>query len=302
MTLTELKYILALSEEKHFGKAAKRCFVSQPTLSVAITKLEKSLGVAIFERQKNSLRITEIGARLIVQAKRVLEEAETFKDIAEGSTHQLDTPLRLGGIYTVAPYLFPSLIPELKKVAPNMPLIIQEDFTRNLRVKLQHGELDAIFIALPFSEPAVVTRQLYEEPFVVLMPKSHPLAKKSAVDANDLVGSNTLLLGEGHCFRDNILETCPQCYNPNELQQTVAGTSLETLRHMVASGMGITILPATATSVRYYTRSLCVKPFKSKRPKRTVALAWRNSFPRTKAIDAVITALKSASLSTVCPI
>lgn len=302
MTLVELKYLLALAQEGHFGKAAKRCHVSQPTLSVAINKLEKNLGVSIFERQKNSIRITEVGTTLINQAQRVLEEAEKFKDLAQNSKHQLDSPLKLGGIHTIAPYLFPLLVPELKKRAPNMPLIINEDLTANLRIKLQRGDLDAIFIALPFNEPSVVVKKLYEEPFVVLLPKKHPLSEKTSIARKDLSNENTLLLGEGHCFRDQILETCPQCYNPSELQQTVEGTSLETLRHMVASGMGITILPCTATQVQHYSKTLCTKPFKEKAPKRIVALAWRASFPRTKAIDILIEALRHSKISHICPI
>ena len=174
MTLIELKYVLALAQEGHFGKAAKRCCVSQPTLSIAINKLEKQLGVSIFERQKNQIRITEIGERLIAQAQRVIEEADRFKNLANNSKHQLDSPLRLGGIYTIAPYLFPVLIPELKKMAPNMPLIIHEDFTANLRIKLQRGDLDAIFIALPFKEPSVMVKPLYDEAFMILLPKKRP--------------------------------------------------------------------------------------------------------------------------------
>lgn len=302
MTLVELKYLLALAKEQHFGRAAKQCHVSQPTLSVAINKLESRLDVAIFERHKNSIRITPIGEKLVIQAQRILEEVDAFKVIANSAQNQLDAPLRLGGIYTIAPYLFPNLIPELRKIAPHMPLIINEDFTANLRGKLQRGELDAIFIALPFEEASVVVKPLYEEQFMVLLPKNHSLAQKDAVRRDALRQENTLLLGEGHCFRDQILETCPQCHNPEGMQQTVEGTSLETLRHMVASGMGITILPSTATQVKNYSRSLCVKPFASKAPKRVVALAWRASFPRTKAIDVLIKALDNAKLSSVCPI
>ena len=302
MTLIELKYVLALAQEGHFGKAAKRCCVSQPTLSIAINKLEKQLGVSIFERQKNQIRITEIGERLIAQAQRVIEEADRFKNLANNSKHQLDSPLRLGGIYTIAPYLFPVLIPELKKMAPNMPLIIHEDFTANLRIKLQRGDLDAIFIALPFKEPSVMVKPLYDEAFMILLPKKHPLSKKNKISRELLSKENTLLLGKGHCFRDQILETCPQCHRPHELQQTIEGTSLETLRHMVASGMGITILPSTATQVKHYSKTLCVKPFDTNIPKRTVALAWRASFPRTKAIDALISALHRSTLSSICPL
>jgi len=302
MTLVELKYVLALAQEGHFGRAASRCHVSQPTLSVAIDKLEKSLNVCIFERQTKGFRITEVGERLIEQAQAVIEAADKFSDIAEGSRHQLDTPLKLGGIYTVAPYLFPSLIPELKKQAPKMPLIINEDCTKNLRVKLQLGELDAIFVALPFDEPSVVVKPLYEEPFVVLMPKNHVLSKQAAINASDLAGENMLILGEGHCFRDQVLKACPQCYTPNEFQQIIEGSSLETLRHMVASGLGITVLPATATSVTHYSKTLITRPFKTSKPKRTIALAWRASFPRAKAIDALIQSLQCARISNVCPI
>ncbi len=299
MTLTELKYLCALAQEKHFGKAAERCHVSQPALSSAISKLEKRLSISIFERHKNSIRITELGEKLVMQAQRVLEEANTFTDLAEGSKHQLDSPLRLGGIYTIAPYLFPQLIPKLKKIAPKMPLIINENFTANLRIKLQRGELDAIFVALPFKETGVVTKALYEEPFVALLPKSNPLAKQTSIHRKDLSKETVLLLGEGHCFRDQILKTCPNCYKPDELQQTIEGTSLETLRHMVASGMGITILPSTATQVKHYSATLCTKPFDKNGPQRTVALAWRASFPRTKAIDALIAALNQLHLPDV---
>lgn len=302
MTLVELKYILALAQEGHFGRAAKRCHVSQPTLSVAINKLEKNLGVCIFERQVNGFRITEVGERFIAQAQRVIEEASKLNDLAQESKHQLDLPLKLGSIYTVAPYLFPALIPEMRKLAPQMPLIISEDFTKDLRVKLQRGDLDAIFVTLPFNEPSVLVKPLYEEPFVALLPKNHRLAKKSALLSSDLEPENMLILGEGHCFRDQVLSACPQCYNANASKQTVEGTSLETLRHMVASGMGITVLPCTATAVKNYAKTLCVKPFKNIKPKRTVALAWRASFPRTKAIDVLIKALQKANISDICPI
>jgi len=292
MTLTELKYLVALGQEQHFGRAAERCFVSQPALSAAINKLEKRLGVCLFERQTTQVRITEIGEQLVKQAKRVLEEADILKDMAQGAKHHLDQPLRIGGIHTVAPYLFPKLIPSLRKIAPDMPLYIQEDMTENLRAKLTRGELDAIFIALPFTEPSVVVKKLYDEPFLVLMPKTHPLAKNKTVNNDSLANENVLLLGEGHCLRTQILETCPSCHHPNDLQQTIEGTSLETLRHMVASGMGMTILPETATQVKAYHNTLCAKPFSTKGPRRTVALAWRASFPRTKAIDALIESLQ----------
>ena len=300
MTLTELRYIVALARERHFSRAADACFVSQPTLSVAVAKLETSLGVALFERLNNEIKITTIGEKIVAQAQRVLEEAEGVKALAAENKDQLKEPLRLGAIYTVAPYLFPTLIPALRKTAKDMPLIIQEDFTKNLRKKIQTGELDAIFVALPFTEKNVVTRPVYEEPFVALLPKNHALSKNDTVNEKDLKKENVLLLGEGHCFRDNVLEACPSCLEAKGDHPVIEGTSLETLRHMVASGMGITILPITATQVKHYHNTLCTKPFAGKAPKRTIALAWRNTFPRPKAIEAVIEALVACDLQGIC--
>ncbi len=302
MTLAELRYALAVAQERHFGRAAVLCHVSQPTLSVAIKKLESELCVMIFERHRNEVRLTDIGHKIIEQAQRVIQEASTLEDLVVASKHQLNSPLKIGAIYTVAPYIFPTLIPQIKKLAPEMPLFIQENFTSELRVKLQTGALDVIVIALPFTETSVVVKPLYEEPFVVLVPNTHPLMRKKSVSAEDLAFENTLLLGEGHCFRDQVISACPLCYRPSELQQVMEGTSLETLRHMVASGMGITILPTTATQVTYYAGCLSILPFEKNPPKRTIALAWRVSFPRIKAIELLLNAFTNANLNGVCPI
>lgn len=301
MTLTELRYAITLAQEKHFGKAAKLCHVSQPTLSVAINKLESELGISIFERDRNKIRITEIGMQIITQAQRVIDEVSQIRGIAEGGNSQLIAPLRIGAIYTIGPYLFPNFIPKLKKIAPNMPLLIQEDFTANLRLKLQQGELDAIFISLPYTQTGVITKPLYDEPFVVLMRKNHPLSKKESIKSTDLVAEEMLLLGEGHCFRDQVIEACPSCY-PTEtgLQKAAEGTSIETLRHMVASGIGLTVLPSTATQIQFYRSILCTKPFSGKVPQRRIALAWRVSFTRPKAIGALIEALKASTLQGIC--
>lgn len=300
MTLTELRHLIALAQEKHFSKAATRCHVTQPTLSVSINKLESTLGVKIFERHHNSLRITPIGEKIVAQAQRALAEINIISEIASTGKMQLNTPLKIGGIYTVAPYLFPLLIPKINKLAPAMPLIVQEDFTANLRMKLQQGELDAIFIALPFKETGVVTKELYQEQLVALMRKDHPLSHKKTIGKEDLAKENILLLGAGHCFRDQVLKICPHCDKSDHLQKTIEGTSLETLRHMVASGLGITILPSSATQVQHYKSILCAKPFTGKVPQRTIALAWRSSFPRLKAIDVIIKALSDCTLNGVC--
>lgn len=295
MTLTELKYIVMLADEKHFGRAAERCYVSQPTLSVAVKKLEEELGTAIFERSKSSVYVTPLGEQIITQAKRVLDQANVIKELAASGKNQLKGPLKVGAIFTIAPYLFPFMIPSLNKMASGMPLIIEEDLTEHLRPKLRNGELDAIIVALPFREPDVVTQPIYEEEFVVLMPKNHPWSKLESIETDQLSTDNLLLLGKGHCFSEQVLEACPIVTESsyNDGRTIVNGSSLETIRYMVASGLGVTVLPKSA--VTNIDRSLLeVRPFTAPAPKRTVALAWRVSFPRPKAIEAVSQSIRDA--------
>lgn len=300
MTLTDLRYIVALAQQKHFGKAAKTCCVSQPTLSIALTKLEAKLGVTIFERHFNDIRITELGEKIITQAQRVLEEMEQINHILSQGKAQLTSPLKIGAIYTVAPYLLPKLVPKINGLAPKMPLIIQEDFTENLRIKLRRGELDAVFLSLPFSEPGLLTKSLYDESLVILMRKDHPLAKKEKIDEIDLKTERVLLLGDGNCLRKQILEACPSCYKNQDEIQTIEGTSIETLRQMVVSGLGVTIVPGSAVELKSSENLLCIKGFKGSTPQRTIALAWRVSFPRTQAIDVLIQAIKACHLQGIC--
>lgn len=300
MTLTELRYIVTLKQTGHFGKAAELCFVSQPTLSVAIKKLEEDLNVTLFERSRGKVIATAIGEQIIAQAETVLEQAKVIRDMADLGKDPLGTTLSIGAIFTVGPYLFPYFVPKLQKQAPSMPLYIEENYTAVLREKLRRCELDAIIIALPFNEPDVVTQKLYEEPFVVLLPKDHPLTKRKSITPKQLEKESLLLLGEGHCFRDQVLKACPnleQSLNntENQLHSVVEGGSLETLKHMVASGLGITILPQSAAQLAQYGSGvLTTRPFSSPASKRTVALAWRSSFPRHQAIDAVSTAIKQS--------
>lgn len=306
MTLTELRYIVAVARERHFGKAARLCFVSQPTLSVAIKKLEDELGVAVFERGNNEVTLSAIGERIIAQAQRTLEAADNIKQIASHGKNQLAGPLRIGAIHTIGPYLYPELIPLLREAAPDMPLVVEENLTSVLTEKLKRGELDVIIIALPFTEPGIVTLPLYEEPFVVLMQASHPLTSRKTVNSTLLENENVLLLGKGHCFRDHVLEACPACIPKpgleGDLPHTVEGSSLETIRHMVVSGLGITVLPCTAAGAHHYSqRLLAIRRFSNPIPKRTVALAWRASFPRTKVIDVINKAVQSCNLSCVKP-
>ena len=289
MTLTELRYIVTLAQERHFGRAAEKCFVSQPTLSVAVKKLEGELKVALFERSKSSVKATPIGEKIIQQAEKVLAETRTLKELAEAGKDQLNSPLKVGAIFTIGPYLFPHLVPQTYQRAPQMSLFIEESYTAVLRRQLREGELDAIIIALPFNEPDVMTRPLYDEPFVVVMPKGHELAKLKHIQADMLPNQDLLLLGEGHCFRDQVLELCPALSQQqnNRIGSVTQGSSLETLKYMVATGLGITVLPESAVG-NLDSDLITTRPFANPAPYRTVALAWRASFPRGKAIDLLL--------------
>ncbi len=291
MTLTELRYIVTLAQEQHFGHAAERCYVSQPTLSIAVKKLEEELGVALFERSKTRVHPTPLGEKIVTQAQLVLEQASAIKDIANSGKDQLKNPLHVGAIFTIGPYLFPQFIPKLQDIAEDMPLFVEEGYTATLRQRLRKGELDVIIVALPFTEADVVTQALYDESFVVLLPQGHPLTDKKTILPDDLDGNNVLLMGEGHCFRDQVLAACPQLKpslekNAGRVRTAAEGSSLETMRHMVASGLGITILPQSAASTDTYApNQLVTRPFEGDDAVRTVALAWRASFPRHRAID-----------------
>lgn len=297
MTLTEMRYIVALSRERHFGKAAEACHVSQPTLSVALKKVEGQLGAALFERTAADVRITALGERIVAQARRVLEEAVRLEEIAGTGGDPLTGPLRIGVIYSIAPYLLPQFIPSLHNYAPAMPLFLKEDFTANLIPALKAGELDIIVIALPFAEPGLVAQGVYVEPFRVVVPAKHPWASRSAVNADELDGENLLLLGQGNCFRDQVLESCPRLTVPNALEHSLEGGSLETIRYMVASGAGVAVMPSTAADPLIDKEPMVkVLPFLGTQPFRTVGLVWRVTFPRPQAIDAVRAALLSCQL------
>lgn len=295
MTLTELRYIVTLAQEQHFGRAAERCFVSQPTLSVAVKKLEKELGIALFERSKTAMTVTPLGAKIVNQAQKVLEEAALLKEIATAGKDQLSSPLRIGAIYTIGPYLLPKLVPKANEIAPQMPMYIEENFTAVLRKKLRDGELDVIIISLPFQEPDVVSKEVYSEKFSVLLPANHPMSEQDAIIPNQLSQTNLMLLGEGHCFRDQVLQLCPNLHERMTAQSDIVeGSSAETLRHMVATGLGVTVLPDSATGVSHYPPGLITKrPFTEPSPTRTVAVAWRVSFPRPKAVDVIIEAINN---------
>jgi LysR family hydrogen peroxide-inducible transcriptional activator len=304
MTLTELKYIVAVARERHFGRAAEACFVSQPTLSVAIRKLEDELGVTIFERGGSEVGVTVIGQTLVSQAQKVLEESANLKELARHGNDPLAGVLRVGVIHTIGPYLLPKLVPWHISCTPQMPLVLQENFTVKLIELLRQGEIDCAILALPLPEAGLATRALYDEPFVVVIPASHPWANRKSISAEDLKQQNMLLLGSGHCFRDQVLEVCPELSRfaaaSEGIQRTFEGSSLETIRHMVAAGIGITVMPLTSVpeSERNNTLLRYIK-FDKPVPDRRVVLAWRKSYPRMVAIETLAQAVFACGLEGV---
>jgi LysR family transcriptional regulator, hydrogen peroxide-inducible genes activator len=301
VTLTELRYIVAVARERHFGRAAEACFVSQPTLSVAVKKLEEELGVTLFERGPGEVSVTPPGQKIVEQAQRVLEEAARVRELAAAGRDPLLGPLRLGAIYTIGPYLLPKLVPIMRRTAPSMPLHIQENFTHRLSESLKSGEVDAILIALPFDEPGIATRAVYDEPFLVAVPKGHGWEARKRISADELTNESLLLLGEGHCFRDQVLDICNvvRAKERSSLAKTVEGGSLETIRQMVASGVGVTVLPSTSIGAGGTGDLIRILPFSRPAPTRRVGLAWRRSFPRPEAIEALRKGILACNLAQV---
>jgi LysR family hydrogen peroxide-inducible transcriptional activator len=310
MTLTELKYIVAVAREKHFGRAAEACFVSQPTLSVAIKKLEDELEVKLFERSANEVSVTPLGEEIVRQAQSVLEQAAAIKEIAKRGKDPLAGPLRLGVIYTIGPYLLPDLVRQAISRTPQMPLMLQENFTVKLLEMLRTGEIDCAIMAEPFPDTGLAIAPLYDEPFLAAVPTTHPLAERKTITSEELKQETMLLLGTGHCFRDHVLEVCPEfarfSSNAEGIRKSFEGSSLETIKHMVAAGMGVTLVPRLsvprdAFAARPKRRSddqAFVKyiPFDGDPPSRRVVLAWRRSFTRYEAIAALRNSIYACEL------
>ena len=319
MTLTELKYIVAVAREKHFGKAAEACFVSQPTLSVAIKKLEEELEVKLFERNASEVTVTPLGEEIIRQAQTVLEQAAAIREIAKRGKDPLAGPLRLGVIYTIGPYLLPDLVRQVIKRTPQMPLMLQENLTAKLLDQLRVGEIDCAILAEPFPDTNLALAPLYDEPFYAAVPSSHPLAQQSHVTADSLKQETMLLLGNGHCFRDHVLEVCPEfarfSNDAEGIRKSFEGSSLETIKHMVAAGMGLTLVPRLSVpegaldaqglpvpmAQNSHSDSGMVRylPFDGDPPMRRVVLAWRRSFTRYEAIAALRNAVYACALKGV---
>lgn len=284
MTLSELRFVVAVAKERNFRRASEKCFVSQPALSLAIKKLEDDLGVMIFERSRTDISPTPIGEKIIEQAIKALEEVNHIRQIAKQGNNQLSGVFRLGLIYSVGPYLLPELIPILRSSAPEMPLEIEENLTAQLETQLKNGVIDAAVIALPFDVPGINTMPLYDEKYVVMVPKGHPWADRASISADELADENVLLLNSGHCYSHQVLQACPDLSRKGQVLQ---GNSLETIRNMVASNLGVTVLPASAATERYTNPLVKVIPFSEPVPVRRVALAWRKSYARELAISCV---------------
>ena len=334
MTLTELKYIVAVAREKHFGRAADACFISQPTLSVSIKKLEDELEVKLFERNANEVTVTPLGEEIVRQAQSVLEQAANIKEIAKRGKDPLAGALKLGVIYTIGPYLLPALVRQAIARTPQMPLMLQENFTVKLLEQLRTGEIDCAILAEPFPDTGLATADLYDEPFMVAVPSTHALAARSSISAEELKQETMLLLGNGHCFRDHVLEVCPEfarfASNAEGIRKSFEGSSLETIKHMVAAGMGVTVVPllsiprAELAASMKATKAMAVAkakpakkraavsavhdddteyvryiPFEGDAPTRRVVLAWRRSFTRYEAIAALRNAVYACELAGV---
>lgn len=290
MTLIELKFVMAVAQERNFRRAAEKCFVTQPALSLGIKKLEEELSVTIFERNRSDVTPTEIGAQIIEQASRVLEEAAQIKQLAEMGKNQLKGTLRLGMIHSVGPYLLPEIIPILRKTAPEMPLEVEENLTANLETQLRSGVIDVAIVALPFEVPGLQYKELYDEEFDVVVPISHHWAARQQIHAKELSDEKVLLLNSGHCFSNQVTQACPELSRKGEVLQ---GNSLETIRNMVASNLGITVLPSSATAKQYQNPLIKVIPFESPAPTRRIAIAWRKSFVRVETVDKIVDAIKA---------
>jgi len=292
MNLKDLKYLVAVADTGHFGKAADRSFVSQPTLSAQLKKLEEYLGVKLIERQPKNVRLTEVGKQVVVRARRMLDEGDEIIALARHNTDPFAGKLKLALIPTIGPYLLPRVMQKLRKALPHLGLMLYEHQTEALLKRLRDGELDLGIVALPIAQDGLESRQLYDEAFTVAMPVRHPLAGKSAIKVQDLKGQTLLLLEDGHCLRDQALEVCSRI-EVREAEDFRA-TSLETLRQMVVAGLGITLLPETAVESPFGSqRGLIIRQFADPPPTRSVGAVWRKSSTRGAAIQAVCDVLEN---------
>ncbi len=286
LKLKDLRYLVAVADTRHFGKAAARCFVSQPTLSAQLKKLEDYLGVQLVERHPRHIALTEAGTQVVARARRVIEASDEIVSLAHLQRDPLAGQLRVALLPTIGPYLLPIVAPRLRKKLPRLELLLYEYQTGPMLDRLQAGEIDLGILAIPVSSHGLVERTLFDEPFVVAVPEKHALASRRSVKVPDLDGETLLLLEDGHCLRDQALDVCGR--SQIHEKQDFRATSLETLRQMVASGSGITLLPQLAASGAYgNARGIVTIPFANPVPLRHIGALWRKSTARGKAIETV---------------
>jgi LysR family transcriptional regulator, hydrogen peroxide-inducible genes activator len=285
MTLQELRYLVALADKGHFVRAAESCHVGQPTLSTQLKKLEEYLGVTLFERNKHHLLPTPIGEQIIEQARMALAVVAQIKELARRGHDPMNGPLRLGVIPTLGPYLIPHLLPDIRDRFPDLQLFLREDLTGQLLERLRQGRLDALLLALPVRGEDVETMELFRETFVVALPSGHRLSAKFRITERELGSENVLLLEEGHCMRDQALAICGA--HASDQREELKATSIETLRQMVAAGVGCTLLPLLASlpgTGSVQDEMVLIRPFVAPEPTRTIGLVWRHNYPREATI------------------
>ena len=286
LKLKDLRYLVAVADQRHFGRAAARCFVSQPTLSAQLKKLEDNLGVQLIERAPNNVSLTEAGEQIVARARRIIEASDEVVALAASQREPLAGRLRIALLPTIGPYLLPQVMRPLRKALPRLDLQLYEQQTAPMLEKIHGGEIDVGILALPVDLAGLESRELYREPFVVALPEKHPLARRAALRAADLEGEKLLLLEEGHCLRDQALEICSRAGTAHG--EDFRATSLETLRQMVAAGAGVTLLPQLASQGAYgNARGVEIRKFARPAPVRHVGAVWRRTTARRAAIEAV---------------
>jgi LysR family hydrogen peroxide-inducible transcriptional activator len=301
MNIRDLKYIVAVADTHHFGRAAERCFVSQPTLSGQIKKLEQELGVAIFERTNRSVEVTPIGREILTHALRLLEQADAIEQLARAHQDPLAGPLRIGAIPTLSPYLMPLLLVPLKRQFEKMKLVLSEEITDTLLLRLRKHEIDAALLATPVQEPDLESIPLFDEPFWLALPTGHPLYTKDTVTRRDLEQLDLLLLAEGHCLAEQAMDVCRMDARRERGEMAdLRAASLETLLQLVGAGFGSTLVPALAMRGAWTTDSgIVVRQLELPDAHRRVSLVFRKSFPRRPALDGLISVILSQLPNTV---
>ncbi len=301
MNLRDLKYFTALADTRHFGRAAARTFVSQPTLSGQIRKLEEELGVALFERTTKSVALTPLGEALLPHARRAVEEADALVQRARAYQDPLIGPLRIGAIPTLAPYLVPLILEPLRKRYPGLKLVLSEEITAVLIERLRRHELDTALIATPVEDPELEMRALFEEPFWVALPRRHPLVQKDPITRRDLEALDMLLLSDGHCLAQQAMEICRLADRKDSGEQAdLRAASLETVLQLVGAHMGATLVPALALRGAWMTDAgVIARPLRIPDAFRRISVVWRKSFPRPAAIEALANVILSTLPNTV---